>query len=222
MSTQGLGDRVLSTNGLVLTGNDPGSEQEERVLDQRRAMDRFLSGVERRAYRIALIAVRDVDDALDIVQDAMIRLVRSYADREESEWMPLFYRILQNRIRDHQRHQSVRHRVWTWFAPRDDDEADQVTHAVTEAPDPLAVQPDRQLALDDAMIALEEAIRNLPPRQQQAFLLRTVECLSVAATAKAMGCSDGSVKTHYSRAVRNLRATVGEHWEGVDDDHRQK
>jgi len=216
MSTEGLGAQTLGTNRLVMTRNDPGREQAERVLSQRRAMDRFLSGVERRAYRIALMAVRNADDALDIVQDAMIRLVRSYADREESEWPPLFYRILQNRIRDHHRHQSVRHRVWTWFAPRDDDEADQVT----QAPDPLAVQPDRQLILDDAMIALEEAVRNLPPRQQQAFLLRTVECLSVAATAKAMGCSDGSVKTHHSRAVRSLRATVGEHWEGVDDDHR--
>jgi RNA polymerase sigma-70 factor (ECF subfamily) len=203
-----------------MTRNDPGREQAERVLSQRRAMDRFLSGVERRAYRIALIGVGNVDDALDIVQDAMIRLVRSYVDREESEWPPLFYRILQNRIRDHQRHQTVRHRIWAWFTPRDDDETDPVAHAVTQAPDPVTAQPDRQLALDDAMAALEEAVRKLPLRQQQAFLLRTVECLSVAATATAMGCSDGSVKTHYSRAVRSLRATVGEHWEGVDDDHR--
>ena len=192
-------------------GNDryvPGHEQEDGVLDRRRAMDRFLSGVERRAYRIALIAVRDVDDALDIVQDAMIRLARSYADREETEWMPLFYRILQNRIRDHQRHRSVRHRVWSWFAPRGDDEADPVA----EAPDPVTAEPDRQLALDDAMLALEQAIRELPERQRQAFWLRAVECLSVAATAEAMGCSDGSVKTHYSRAVHRLREVLGDHW----------
>jgi len=183
------------------------------VLDQRRAMDRFLSDVERRAYRIAVIAVRNADDALDIVQDTMIRLVRSYAQRAESEWTPLFYRILQNRIRDHQRHQSVRHRVLTWFTSRDgEDDVDQVA----QAPDPVAVQPDRQLALDNAMIALEWAVKELPARQQQAFLLRTIECLDVAATAKAMGCSDGSVKTHYSRAVRSLRATVGAHWEGYD------
>jgi len=193
--------------------NSRGREQEDRALDQRRAMDRFLSGVERRAYRIALIAVRNADDALDLVQDAMIRLVRSYAHREESEWTPLFYRILQNRIRDHQRHQSVRRRVLAWFTPRDDeDDVDQIA----QAPDPFTVQPDRQLALDDAMAALEGAVQRLPARQQQAFLLRTVECLNVAATAKAMGCSDGSVKTHYSRAVRSLRATVGAHWEGYD------
>ncbi len=190
--------------------------QEDGALDQRLAMDRFLSDVERRAYRIAVIAVRNADDALDIVQDAMIRLVRSYAHRAESEWPPLFYRILQNRIRDHQRHQSVRRRILTWFAPRDDDDA---SDPIAQAPDPVAVQPDRQLALDEAMSALEEAIQKLPARQQQAFLLRTVECLNVAATAKAMGCSDGSVKTHYSRAVRSLRATVGAYWDGnVDED----
>lgn len=178
-------------------------------------MDRFLADVERRAFRIAVIAVRNADDALDIVQDAMIRLVRSYAQRAESEWTPLFYRILQNRIRDHQRHQSVRRRVLTWFTRYDDEEIDPVA----QAPDPTAVQPDRQLGLDDAMSALEEAIQELPPRQQQAFLLRTIECLDVASTAKVMGCSDGSVKTHYSRAVRSLRATVGVHWEGQDHDN---
>lgn len=193
---------------MTRNGND--RELEDGTLDQRRAMDRFLSGVERRAYRIAVIAVRNADDALDIVQDAMIRLVRSYAHREESEWTPLFYRILQNRIRDHQRHQSVRRRVLSWFAPRDDeDDVDQVA----QAPDPVTAQPDRQLALDEAMAALEVAVQKLPARQQQAFLLRSVECLNVAATAKAMGCSDGSVKTHYSRAVRSLRATVGAYWE---------
>ena len=198
----------------------PGQEDkalEDIVLDRRRAMDRFLSGVEKQAYRIAVIAVRDADDALDIVQDAMIRLVRSYARRAESEWTPLFYRILQNRIRDHQRHQSVRRRVLAWFSSATDDGSNDFD-PIAQAPDPVAVQPDHQLALDEAMIALERAIQALPARQQQAFLLRTVECLNVAATAKAMGCTDGSVKTHYSRAVHSLRATVGEYWEGSNHD----
>ncbi len=200
---------------MIQNGCDRG--REDSALDQRRTMDRFLSGVERRAYRIAVIAVRNPDDALDLVQDAMIRLVRSYAHRAESEWTPLFYRILQNRIRDHQRHQSVRRRVLAWFAPHDDDDRDPVA----QAPDPVAVQPDRQLALDEAMSALEDAIRKLPARQREAFLLRTVEGLDVAATANAMGCSDGSVKTHYSRAVRSLRAMVGAYWEdhGSEDEN---
>jgi len=201
----------MSTHILTMTRCDRGREQEDGALDQRRAMDRFLAGVERQAYRIAVIAVRNRDDALDIVQDAMIRLTRSYADRAEAEWTPLFYRILKNRIRDHQRHQTVRRRVLTWFNKSDDqDDIDPIA----EAPDRFTAQPDRQVALDDAMTALEGAIQQLPARQQQAFLLRTLECLSVAATAKAMGCSEGSVKTHYSRAVHSLRATVGEHWNG--------
>ena len=203
----------MSTCRLVIIRNDCGREQEDGVLDQRRAMDRFLSGVERRAYRIAVIAVRNKDDALDIVQDAMIRLTRSYAHRADTEWAPIFHRILQNRISDQQRHQSVRRRVLTWFTKYDDVDT---FDPIAQAPDPLTVQPDRQLALDDAMIALESAVGQLPPRQQQAFLLRTIECLDVAATARAMGCSDGSVKTHYSRAVRSLRARVGAYWEGHD------
>jgi RNA polymerase sigma-70 factor (ECF subfamily) len=212
----------MSTYILTMRRNSRGPAKEDRaleniVLDRRRAMDRFLSGVEKRAYRIAVIAVRDADDALDIVQDAMIRLVRSYARRAEAEWTPLFYRILQNRIRDHQRHQSVRRRVLAWFSSDTGDGTDDFD-PVAQAPDPGAVQPDHQLVLDAAMLALERAIQELPTRQQQAFLLRTVECLNVAATAKAMGCSDGSVKTHYSRAVHSLRATVGEYWEGSDHD----
>jgi len=205
----------MTTDILSMRVTGRGREQEDEALNRRRAMDRFLSDVERRAYRIALISVRDADDALDIVQDAMIRLARSYAERSESEWKPLFYRILQNRIRDHHRHESVRRRVFSWITRRDDDrDGDQIARA----PDPAAVLPDRQAALDDAMTALERGIRKLPDRQQQAFLLRTIECLDVASTAKAMGCSDGSVKTHYSRAVRSLRATLGSHWKGVDDD----
>ncbi len=179
-------------------------------------MEQFLSAVERRAYRIAVLAVRDRDDALDIVQDAMIRLARSYAERTEAEWTPLFYRILQNRIRDHQRHQAVRRRVLAWFSWRDDDDED--VDPVALAPDHNAVQPDHQHELDGAMTALESAVQELPTRQQQAFLLRTVECLDVAATAKVMGCTDGTVKTHYSRAVHSLRATVGDYWPGYDHD----
>ncbi len=122
----------MSTYILTMTRSGHGREQEDGALDQRRAMDRFLSGVERRAYRIAVIAVRNADDALDIVQDTMIRLARSYADRAEAEWTPLFYRILKNRIRDHQRHQTVRGRVLTWFNKSDDgDDYDPIAQGST-------------------------------------------------------------------------------------------
>ncbi len=186
-----------------------GAERKETALQQRATMERFLAGVERRAFQMARYAVRDHDDALDIVQDAMLRLARSYAQSPPAEWPLLFFRILQNCIRDHQRRGSVRRRVLAWFAPRGDEpEAEDPLLAL---PGPASDRPDQQVAAAAAMTALEQAISALPARQQQAFLLRTLEGLDVAATAQVMGCSDGSVKTHYSRAVHALRAQLGDH-----------
>ncbi|MDJ0926391.1 MAG: RNA polymerase sigma factor [Gammaproteobacteria bacterium] len=195
---------------LMENGASAAAEREKLNLDQRQAMDRFLAGVEKRAFRIAQIAVGDGDDALDIVQDAMISLARKYGERPTDEWAPLFYRILQNRIRDHQRRQTVRRKVFGWLDNRRDD--DDMPDPVARAADGLQAQPEHRVAIDGAMSELEAAIQALPARQQQAFLLRTVEGLDVAATAAAMGCSSGSVKTHYSRAVHRLRESLGEHW----------
>jgi RNA polymerase sigma-70 factor (ECF subfamily) len=184
---------------------------EGRILDQARAMDRFLAGVERRAFRIAQMQLRDGDDALDAVQDAMLQLARNYGQRPEEEWKPLFYRILSNRVRDLQRRRKVRQRIFAWLpGQRQVDE---------DAPDPIEQVPDctanpfEELAGAEAMAALEKALAALPDRQRQAFLLRNFEGLDVAATAVAMGCSDGSVKTHYFRAVHAMRAALGEHVE---------
>jgi RNA polymerase sigma-70 factor (ECF subfamily) len=179
------------------------------VLDGNGAMERFLAEVERRALRIAVLSVGDRDEALDIVQDTMIRLVRSYGDRPSEEWRPLFFRILANRITDQQRRQSVRRRVLAWFAPADEDDGED---PLANLPDPNPAGPDDLLGRADAITALEAAVGRLPARQRQAFLLRSLEGLDVAATAAAMGCSEGSVKTHYSRAVHTLRAALGDHW----------
>lgn len=187
------------------------AEREELSLDKRRAMDRFLAGVEARAFRMAQFAVRDADDALDIVQDTMIRLTRSYAQRPETEWAPLFFRILKNRITDHQRRNTVRNRIFAWIGRGSDD--DPAPDLVAQAPGRDSDRPERRLATSDAMQELEAAVHALPARQQQAFMLRALEELSVADTAQAMGCSEGSVKTHYSRAVHSLREVLGEHWE---------
>jgi RNA polymerase sigma-70 factor (ECF subfamily) len=185
------------------------ARSEETPLEQRAALERFLAEVERRAFRMAQLAVGDADAALDIVQDAMIRLARRYADRPAEEWRPLFFRILANRITDHQRRGSVRRRVIAWLAPRsDDDDSDPIA----ELPDPAPVGPDAALERGEAMAALEAALARLPARQREAFLLREFEGLDVAATALAMDCSEGSVKTHYFRAVHALRAALGEHW----------
>ena len=180
------------------------------ALRREQQLNRFLAEVERRALRIAEIALRDRDEALDLVQEAMIKLVRNYSDRAEDEWPPLFYRILQNGIRDWHRRQKVRNRVMVWFgkgAAADDD------YDVTEqAPDPVGRTPEAQVQANEALRRLEDAVHELPARQREAFMLRTFEGLDVASTATAMGCSEGSVKTHYSRAVHTLREKLGDHW----------
>ena len=182
-----------------------------KTLQGERQLNQFLAEVERRALRMAEIAVRDRDDALDLVQDAMIKLARKYANRPSTEWAPLFFRILQNGIRDWHRRQKVRNRVMVWFgrSTSGDDDYD----ITANAPDPAGRTPDEQLQTNEAMQHLELAVQNLPNRQREAFMLRTFQGLDVAATATAMGCSDGSVKTHYSRAIHSLRDTLGEHWQ---------
>ena len=178
-------------------------------LSRDHSLNRFFIDVEGRALRIAQISVRDRDEALDLVQNAMIKLAQKYAQRDESEWAPLFYRILQNSVRDWHRRQAVRNRVMVWFGQRG---VDSDYDPIATAPDPLARAPEDVIANREAMIDLEAAIRALPARQQEAFMLRTFEGLDVAGTASAMGCSEGSVKTHYSRAIHSLRDKLGEHW----------
>ncbi len=181
-----------------------------RALQREQQLNRFLAEVERRALRIAEIAVRDRDEALDLVQDAMIKLARNYAERPEGEWTPLFYRILQNGVRDWHRRQKVRNRVMVWFGrgASAEDDYDVTAHA----PDPAGRAPEDEVQTSEAMRQLENSVHELPARQREAFMLRTFEGLDVAGTAIAMGCSEGSVKTHYSRAVHTLRDKLGDHW----------
>jgi len=180
----------------------------DSTQDAARALETFLASVERKAFRIAQIALRHEADALDVVQDAMLQLSTRYAARPPEEWRPLFYRILENRVRDVQRRRSVRNRVMAympWRGEDQEDAADPIDQAVDRAPLPPA-----QLESDEAMAALEQAIAGLPARQRQAFLLRNFEGLDVAETAATMKCSQGSVKTHYFRALHALRAKLGE------------
>jgi RNA polymerase sigma-70 factor (ECF subfamily) len=204
---------MLNTNAAValsaVRADERYARREGAALDDRRAMDRFLAEVERRALRIATLSTGNRDEALDIVQDAMLKLVRTYGGRPSEEWRPLFYRILANRITDQHRREAVRRRVIAWFATAEpDDDSDPIA----ALPDPRPIGPDEVLGRADAMTALEAAVDKLPARQRQAFLLRSLEGLDVADTATAMGCSEGSVKTHFSRAVHSLRAALGDHW----------
>jgi len=180
-------------------------------LDTATHLNAFLASVERRAFRIAQMALRNPDDALDAVQDAMLQLAKRYAQRPQEEWPPLFYRILQSRIRDCLRRRVVRNRVMSFFGGQrynDDDPPDPIEAAT----DPAGRDPSEQVAQGAAMQALGTALAALPGRQREAFMLRILEGLDVADTAKSMGCSEGSVKTHLSRAVHSLRETLGEHW----------
>jgi RNA polymerase sigma-70 factor (ECF subfamily) len=186
----------------------------EHILQQSAAhlasLDRFLASVERRAFQIARLALRDEDEALDIVQDAMLKLARSYSTRPAEEWPPLFYRILNNRIHDWQRRRAVRNKLFGWLPGfYSDEEEDGDPYAAVPEP---SHGPREQVQMDDAMVALQQALTELPQRQREAFSLRNFEGLDVAQTAQAMGCTEGSVKTHYSRAVHTLRARLGEHW----------
>lgn len=171
-------------------------------------MDRFLAGVERRAFVRARLATRDGEEALDVVQDAMLVMIRNYAGRPESEWGPLFHSVLQSRINDWRRRTRVRSRWRVWLS-RDEDADDD---PLQNLPDGASPDPAAQAAGRSALGALERALSDLPARQREAFLLRAWEGLDVAQTAHAMGCSEGSVKTHYSRAVQTLRAQLGDHW----------
>jgi RNA polymerase sigma-70 factor (ECF subfamily) len=191
--------------------DDPAPAPRGAVLEQTRELDKFLSEIERRAFRMAQVALRDPDDAMDAVQDAMLKLARNYAARPSAEWRPLFYRILENAIRDQQRRRSVRKRFMVWLpGPKEDpdNEAQDPIDSVADGGTPV---PER-LMQDEAMQKLESSLRQLPARQREAFTLRNFEGLDVAQTASAMGCSEGSVKTHYSRAVHTLREQLGEVW----------
>jgi len=198
-------------NRAWMVWDGPAPAPEEAVLEYTRELEKFLAEIERRAFRMAQVALRDPDDAMDVVQDAMLKLARSYASRPSAEWRPLFYRILENGIRDLQRRRSVRKRFMTWLpGPKEDPEQ--------EAQDPLENVADGSPAIPEvlmqgqAMEKLETSLRALPARQREAFTLRNFEGLDVAETATAMGCSQGSVKTHYSRAVHALREQLGEVW----------
>jgi RNA polymerase sigma-70 factor (ECF subfamily) len=181
----------------------------EKKLASRGELSAFLAGVERRAFKQAVFAVRDEEAALDIVQDAMMRLSERYGDRVPEELPPLFQRILQNAIRDWFRRQKVRS-TWTTLlsaiAPGRGEEDDQdPLDSLSAAGDANREEsPPEQLERSQVIEIIEQELTRLPPRQREAFVMRYWEELDVAETAKAMGCSEGSVKTHCSRATHAL------------------
>jgi RNA polymerase sigma-70 factor, ECF subfamily len=183
-----------------------GTVSYDLIMGNANDLNLFLASVEKRAYAMTVVAVKNSDDALDIVQDAMFTLSKKYANKRNDEWAPLFYRILQNRIKDFHRSGKLRNRLFAWLQPKTEDAEDPLA----QFPAPTQNNPDRSQVLNEATERLTDALYQLPTRQQQAFMLRAWEGMDVAECAKSMGCSQGTVKTHYSRAVHALREQLQE------------
>jgi RNA polymerase sigma-70 factor, ECF subfamily len=204
------GGKALET--MMVTSRDPQSPR-RRVLATRSELSAFLEGVERRAFKQAVFAVRDEQAALDIVQDAMLRLAEKYGDRPATELPLLFHRIVQNAIRDYYRRQKVRS-LWTTLlsslSPGRGEDEDQDPLETLQSADASNTQeaPGDRLEQAQVLEIIEQELTKLPARQREAFIMRYWEELDVAQTAQVMGCSEGSVKTHCSRATHALAAAL--------------
>jgi len=168
-------------------------------------LNQFLTSVQKRAFITAKLATENEDDALDIVQDSMFKLAKSYPDKSEQEWPALFQRVLQNAIKDWYRKQKVRKIMWWWQQDKISEEELPIDYSNIPREEPEKSQQTIQTAN-----AINAALRKLPFRQQQAFILRAWWEHSTEETAAIMGCSAGSVKTHYSRASKALANALQE------------
>ena len=176
------------------------------IMASSKELSDFLIEVERRAFKQTVYAVRDEQAALDIVQDSMLKLADKYASKPANEYPMLFQRILQNTMRDFWRRQKVRN-VWTTllssFTSQQDEDGSWDPLETMDVDDG-ANNPEDQLESSQTMRVIEQALEKLPARQREAFVLRYWEDMSVAETAESMGCSEGSVKTHSSRALHAM------------------
>lgn len=170
-----------------------------------KALDSFLAQVERRALAMARVAVGEEADAMDIVQDAMMQLVKNYPRHPAGEWRALFYRILHNRINDFFRRKKVRDKVIAWLPGSRQLEDDNQIDPIELSPGEHIHEPDINMERQQNLEQISAAVTTLPKRQREAFMLRCWEGFSTAETAIVMQCSEGSVKTHYSRAMTALR-----------------
>lgn len=182
-------------------------------------MDTFLASVEHQAYRMARHALWDHELALDIVQDSMLKLVEHYRQKSVTEWPALFFTILQNRINDARRKRRVREglgRIVSFFVHHEDTDASGETDLLdlgvgadlarpTDQPEDIAAGRRLRKSID-------AAVRQLPERQRQVFLLREGQELSVRETSQILGCSEGTVKQHHFRAMQTLRHMLAEVW----------
>lgn len=179
------------------------------MQDNDKALNAFLAKIERRALRMAEFATRNRDDALDIVQDAMFRLCEKYSQRPEDEWAPLFYRILERRILDWHRRNTVRRKVFGWNSAMPDVDNPTSSDESGSGMFEHAASTEDEVIAERTLDKLTQTLEALPLRQQQVFLLRIWQGLDVRDTATAMRCSQGSVKTHLSRATEKIKGRFG-------------
>ena len=166
------------------------------------SIEQFLSSIAARAFRFAELGLRHRDDALDAVQDAMMKML-AYRQRPPAEWTPLFWSILRSRIVDMQRRRLFR---LQWLLPAASEARDNAIDWADGTSDPGRVHDGRE-----GYARIADALAALPRRQREAFTLRIFEELDVATTARVMACSEGSVKTHLSRARMALQRQL-EDW----------
>lgn len=191
---------------LAVKRNLPIESEQSRL-----ALDGFLASVQRRAFAMARAAAGNTDDAMDVVQDSMLQLVKSYADRDAEEWRKLFYRILNNKLNDLFRRRKLRQR-FGGILPGSHSPSSVDAESVADPFDKIAAadgDPAIHLQRERTITSLHLHISRLPRRQREAFMLRCWEGFSTIETASTMGCSEGSVKTHYSRALNALRSQLG-------------
>lgn len=186
---------------MLVSAETPDAGLELPAAPAPATLDAFLAGIGARAFRFAEAGLRSRDDALDAVQDAMMKML-AYAERPAAEWTPLFWSILRRRIIDLQRRSRFRLR---WLSPAAEHDQDSRIDWADPGAGPSAAHDQRE-----AYTRLVQALRGLPARQREAFTLRVLEELDVAQTAHAMGCSEGSVKTHLSRARDALQKQLEE------------
>ncbi len=174
-------------------------------------LDDFLAAIEKRAFAMARVAVRSHEDALEIVQDAMSQLALRYAQRDPGERRLLFYRILHNRINDTHRRRKIQSKIFAWLPTRTNDRDGGDEDPLAQFAGPERDNPAAKLENQQRLEAVQAAVGALPRRQREAFMLRCWEGLSTAESAAVMKCTEGSVKTHYSRALLALQQQLQEH-----------
>lgn len=171
----------------------------------------FLKDVSVRAFNICVVSCNNKDDAHDIVQNSMCKLVEKYKHNPSNQWKPLFYTILRNKLNDYYRKKALSNKI---FASRNIDEEYAETLSYSPNPSDQSNNPQKSIETMERSSALKSALSILPRRQQQAFMFRYWEGFSTRETALAMNCSEGSVKTHLSRANERLRELL----KGIYDD----